>query len=195
MNGTKIIRAIVKLYFVGAVTASFTHLMNASVKLGAAPQGWERIAAPVAIDLAFIVAMVLRSEQYASDTRRIGFRLMLVMGSISMAGNIYAGSSAFGYIFGAMLPSFLLMSEWLITKIRTAAQERADERDAAVVAEAEAIAAAGAWRAQCSHPTRCTTEAQCRTKAAARAKAAKTRAHAARARKAQERALEALVNA
>lgn len=193
MNGTKVIKAIVKLYFVGAVAASFTHLMHASEKLGG--NGWETIAAPVAIDLMFIVAMVLRSEQYASDTRRIGFRLMLVMGSISMAGNIYAGSSAFGYIFGAMLPSFLLMSEWLITKIRTAKQEQAAERDAAAIAEAEAIVAAEVWRTTCSHPKRCNTEAQCQSKTAATTAAAKTRARKARQSKAQERALEALVNA
>ena len=126
MNGKQIIKGIVKLYFVGAVAASLAHLMRASEKLGA-EHVWETIAAPVAIDLMFIVAMILRSEKWASDTRRIGFRLMLVMGTVSMAGNIYAGmSSAFGIIFGAMLPTFLLVSEWLIGRIRTAEDERSE---------------------------------------------------------------------
>lgn len=177
MNKIKIIKAIVKVYFAGAVYFSFSHVMHAWMKAGLV--GAEAVGATVAIDLMFIVAMILRSDDFSSRTRKIGFRTMLVMGTLSLAGNIYAAHNLGGVIFGAMLPGYLLFSEWLADPKQITSAKSENESNA--IAEAERIAQAEA-------------DAIAAKKAAAIAKGRATRAANARKNKAQVKALESLVN-
>lgn len=176
MNKLSVIKGIVKLYFAGAVYFSFQHVMHAWTKLGLA--GTEAVAATVAIDLMFIIAMFLRSDEFATRTRKIGFWVMVVMGSLSLAGNVFAAHNLGGIIFGAMLPGYLLFSEWL-----------ADPKQiVSAKAEADALAIAAAESA-----VREAQEAAEAKRAASIAKGKATRARNNRTKTAETKVLEGML--
>ena len=57
MNKVKIVQAIVKLYFIGALAGSFVHIISAAEKLGLS--GWESWSMPFMIDGLALIGMVL----------------------------------------------------------------------------------------------------------------------------------------
>lgn len=133
---TKIVQAIVKIYFVAAVAGSFTHIIESASKLGLT--GWEMWSTPFMIDGLAIIGMVMRSEQFSRDTQRSGLRTQIGAGVISLAANVYAASTIGGYIFGVGIVVLFLVAESLSNKIESAEADAA--RDAA--AKAAALAAA-----------------------------------------------------
>jgi hypothetical protein len=137
------VKLAVRAYFAAALYFSFTHLTAAADRLGAT--GVEAVAATLMVDGFFILGAILRSEDYATRTRRIGLWVQTAAGAVSLAGNVYAANSAFGVGFGAALPMFIVLTEWLADakQLKTAAAEVA-EVAAAEAAAAEVAAAAAA---------------------------------------------------
>jgi hypothetical protein len=135
MSKTFLIWLIVKAYFIAALAASFTHIIVAAEFLGL--QNWEAGIVPFLIDGMFVIAMVLRSETYSARTRRIGLRVQVAMGSLSLAANITATRSFGGTLLAVLLVGGMIFSEWLgdPKQLKTAAQERAETAQA----EAERI--------------------------------------------------------
>lgn len=179
----KTVRAIVKLYFVAALAGSFSHIVTSAYKMGATVW-YEAWATPLLIDGLAVIGMIMRSEDFSKRTNKIGFILQCVMGSFSLAMNVYAGlsQSFFGVAFGVALVACFILAEWLKDNIES--REVDEERE---------TIALDVWKAACSHPTKCSTMGQCQTKTAAALKAKKTTAKKARARKVQEKALESLL--
>jgi hypothetical protein len=145
MSKTFIIWLIVKAYFVAALFGSFTHIVVAAEFLGL--HGWEAGIVPFLIDGMFVIAMVLRSETYSARTRRIGLRVQVAMGTLSLAANITATRTVGGILLAVLLVGGMIFSEWLgdPKQLKTAAQEAAEvtaAEAARIVAQAEAEAAA-----------------------------------------------------
>jgi hypothetical protein len=181
----KAVRWITKLYFVGALIGSGSHIIASAYKLGG--HGIEAWVTPAMIDGIAIIGMVMRSADFSTRTNRIGFRVQCVMGGMSLILNVYAAKNAFGVLFGISIVALFIFAEWLSDQI--------EAREVEVVAEAEAaIAAASAWMSACNHPTKCESESQCQTKTAAAIKRSKTRRSNARKVAAKERVLQEIVN-
>jgi hypothetical protein len=177
---TWIIKAIVKLYFIGALAVSFNHIVTAAHKLQLL--GWQSFTTPFAIDGIAVIGMVMRSERWSDETNRTGFRVQMGAGALSLVCNVFAGNTLGERIYGVLIVALFIFSEWLSDRLVT----RAAATKAAEIAELEALAA---------QPTAEEIAAQQRSerarKAAATRKANKARKD--RERKAQAKALEALV--
>jgi hypothetical protein len=180
MNKVSMMKGISKLYFAGALTGSFIHIVTSAEKLGG--EGIEAYATPFMIDGLAVMGMVMRSDDYSKRTNRIGFKVQCVTGTLSLAMNVYAAKTLFGVLFGIALVVLFVFAEWLNDQI--------EGREVDTTREAEAIVqAASAFLATCTHPTTCTTAAQCESKI----KGAKTRAKKARVAKQQKRVLEGML--
>lgn len=160
-----VIKIIVKLYFLAAVAGSFTHIIEASHKIGL--NGWEMWSTPFMIDGIAIIGMVMRSDAFSRATRSLGLRTQVVAGLLSLTANVYAAENLGGRIYGVAIVALFLAAEWLAERIESADVDRA-------AAQAEKRAQA----AQKGAETR-------RRNAAAKA----------RKRKAQTRVLEEMINA
>lgn len=180
MNKVQLVKGITKAYFGGALIGSATHIIASAHKLGG--EGIEAYATPLMIDGIAVIGMVMRSEDFSKRTNKIGFIVQCIMGTLSLAMNVYAAHNLFGILFGVAIVGMFVFAEWL-----------GDQIEGREVDEQVQAQQATAWQAACSHPTKCDTAGRCATKTAAAAKAKKTVASKARVRKAQEKALEALI--
>lgn len=154
-----IVRRIVNLYFLGALALSFTHIITTSLKLHTTgPQYWTW---PFMVDGIAIIGMVMRTKRWSDRTNKIGFRVQVVAGSLSLAANVYAGDTVGNVITGIGAVGLFIFAEWLSDQLETRAEAQAE----ATMTEAERITAEEAARvAACHHPKTCATVAQCVTK-------------------------------
>lgn len=183
---TWIVRRIVNLYFVAALILSFTHIMTTGHKLHTT--GWQVWFWPFMLDGIAVIGMVMRTDKWSDHTNKVGFRVQMVAGTLSLGANVYAGNTVGDIITGVGAVGLFLFAEWLSDQLETRTEAQAE----ATLTEAEAIAAAEAARiAACNHRTTCATREQCESKD----RAARTRRRNARTRKAQERLLADMVNA
>ena len=182
MNKVSMMKGISKLYFAGALTGSFIHIVTSAEKMGG--EGVEAYATPFMIDGLAVMGMTMRSDDYSKRTNKIGFRIQCVTGAMSLGMNVYAAKSLFGVLFGIALVACFILAEWLNDNI--------EGREVDTMNEAEAIVkAASAFLATCSHPTTCTTAKQCESKS----KAQKTIARKAKAAKLQTKVLNDMMAA
>lgn len=128
MNKVKIVATIVKLYFVGALAGSFVHIIAASEKLGLS--GWEAWSTPFMIDGLVLIGMVMRSDDFSAQTRKLGFRVQMLMGAFSLAANVYAAKNIGGVIYGIMIVALYIAAEWITDRIESAQVDR--DREAAI---------------------------------------------------------------
>lgn len=147
MSKVTIIKVIAKLYFLGALAASFMHLITAAQKGGLT--GIEAYSVPFMIDGLALTAMIMRGEEFSTRTRRIGFRVFLFTGTLSLAGNVFAASTIGGAVYGVAIVALFLGMEWLSDNIESAQAEadklaaaEADAKKAAAVAKGQATRAA-----------------------------------------------------
>jgi hypothetical protein len=177
---TFVVKAIVKAYFLGALAVSFAHIVAASHKLDLF--GWQAYTTPFAIDGIAVIGMVMRSAKWSDATNKLGFRVQICAGLLSLACNVYAGNTRGERIYGVIIVALFIFSEWLSDRLITrASQEKARE-----IAELEALA---------SQPSAEEIEAAAKRERYARGVETRKRnaARKARDRKAQTKALEALV--
>lgn len=119
---TFIVKLIVKLYFIGALAVSFCHIIEAANKLDL--YGWQSYTTPFAIDGIAVIGMVMRSEKWSAATRKLGFRVQMTAGTLSLAANMYAGNTKGEVVYGVVIVGLFLFSEWLSDRLVTAQQER-----------------------------------------------------------------------
>jgi hypothetical protein len=133
MSKFSLVKVIVKLYFIGALAVSFTHIIEASHKLDL--HGWQSWTTPFAIDGIAVIGMVMRSEAFSSATRRLGFRVQITAGILSLACNVFAGDTLGERIYGVLIVALFVFSEWLSDRIESRevedAREQAAKRSAA----------------------------------------------------------------
>jgi hypothetical protein len=171
MNKVSFIKVVAKLYFVGALAASFMHLIESGHKLEL--QAWETWTLPFMIDGFALVGMLMRGSEFSKATRKLGFRIQMGMGAVSLAGNVYAAHNRGGIAYGIAIVAMYLFLEYVSDRIQGAEVD--------VQAEAERIAREAA-------------QAEADKKAAAIAKGQATRAKNARTKKAQVKALESMLD-
>lgn len=141
-----VVRAITRLYFIAALTLSFMHLVHAGHKGGLT---WESWTVPFMIDGIAVIGLVMRSHDFASRTRKIGFRVQCTAGVLSLAGNVYAAHNAGTAVFGVATVALFVFSEWLSDQIVSAEVETAALAAAELAAKkAEAIRKGRATRAR-----------------------------------------------
>jgi hypothetical protein len=128
MNKFSLVKAIVKLYFLGALAVSFTHIIEASHKLGLF--GWQSWTTPFAIDGIAVIGMVMRSVAFSTATRRLGFRVQITAGALSLACNVFAGNTLGERIYGVLIVALFVFSEWLSDRIESREVEEAREQAA-----------------------------------------------------------------
>jgi hypothetical protein len=149
MNATRnwtylIVTAIVRLYMLGALAISFSHIEHASTSLGLT--GWPVLTVPFFIDGFAVLGMIGRSSRFAEATRRTGFRLQLAAGALSFAANIYAGQNTGERIYGALVVAGFVTAEWYGAKLAPAVVVAPVEPVAPVVDELPAPAAPASSR-------------------------------------------------
>lgn len=145
MNKVQVIKIIAKLYFLGALTGSFLHLIHAAQKGGLT--GVEAYSVPFMIDGLALTALIMRGSEFSTRTRKIGFRVFLFTGSLSLAGNVFAASNIGGMIYGVAIVALFLGMEWLSDNIESAqAEQDAKAAQAEMDKKAAAIAKGQATR-------------------------------------------------
>jgi hypothetical protein len=137
-NTAKIVQMIVKLYFVGAVAGSFAHIITAASKIGLT--GWEMWSTPFMIDGLAVIGLVMRGTQFSQATNKIGFRVQVTAGMLSLAANVFAAHNLGGRIYGVAIVVLFLAAEWLSDKIESAEVDR--QRETAAKRQAAARKAA-----------------------------------------------------
>src|ERR1700755_1125715 len=131
MNKVKTAKLISRGYFVLALVVIFRHLIHAGMKGGLT---WEAYLIPFMVDGIAMMGMLLRGEEFASKTRKIGFRTQIGAGVLSLAGNVYAAHNVGGMVLGVAVVGLFIFAEWLTDQIHSAA----DEVEAQAIAEAAA---------------------------------------------------------
>lgn len=133
------VRLIVKLYFLAAVAASFTHIIESARKLGLT--GWEMWSTPFMIDGIAIIGMIMRSVSFSKATNVTGRKTQIAAGVISLVANVYAAHTIGGYIFGVGVVVLFLVAESLADKIEGVEADREAERKALASERARKAAA------------------------------------------------------
>lgn len=123
MNKVQIIKYITKAYFFAAMAASFTHLITAAEKAGL--QGWEMWSVPFMIDGIAIIGLIMRGTEFSNATRKIGFRVQIGAGVLSLLGNVYAATNLGGAVYGVAVVALFILAEWLSDRIQSADVDKA----------------------------------------------------------------------
>lgn len=139
MNKVSAIKVIAKLYFLGALVGSFIHLIHAAQKGGLT--GAEAYSVPFMIDGLALTALIMRGAEFSTRTRRIGFKVFLATGSMSLAGNVFAAHNIGGAVYGVAIVALFIGMEWLSDNIESA-QDEAGKLAAGAAASAKAASIA-----------------------------------------------------
>lgn len=121
----KAIKWIVKGYFIAAIAASFTHLITAAIKGGLT--GWEAYSVPFMIDGIAIIGLIMRGREFSQNTRKVGFRVQIGAGVLSLAGNVFAAHNLGGAVYGVGIVLMFLLAEWLSDNVQSADMDKQAE--------------------------------------------------------------------
>jgi len=99
---------------------------------------------PAAIDGIAVIGMVMRGAAFSRDTRRLGFRVQVAAGVLSLACNAFAGSTVGERVYGVLIVALFVFSEWLSDRIEG---REVDEQREQAVKRAAAVAKGKATRA------------------------------------------------
>lgn len=119
------VKMITRGYFVAALAASSTHAVVAAHKAGLT--GWEAWSVPVMVDGMAVLGLIMRSDAFASDTRRLGLRVQVIMGVVQVLLNVYAASSWGGVVYGVAVVGLYVAAEALSDRIRGKDVEEAEK--------------------------------------------------------------------
>ncbi len=118
MSKVKVIKAIAKAYFFGAIAISAVHLIAAAKKGGLT--GYEMYTVPFLIDGIAITGLIMRGSEFSKATRKIGFRVQIGAGALSLLGNVFAAHNLGGAVYGVAIVLLFLLAEWLSDNIESA---------------------------------------------------------------------------
>lgn len=172
LNRRFLVRAIVRGYFLAALAGSFHNLIHAGLKGGL---GGEAMAIPFMVDGVAVVGILMRHPSWSAHTRKVGLGFITFGAALSLVGNVYAALNVGQALFGAGLVGFYLAGE--IFSSPKHLQPVQVDVDRAAVVEAARIAAEVAAR-----------------KAESTAKGQRTKARNRRAKAAQQKLIEEMVN-
>jgi hypothetical protein len=68
----------------------------------------------------------MRGDAFASDTRRMGFRVQMIMACLQVALNVYAAHNMGGVIYGVAVVGLYVAAETLAKGLRTRETEQAE---------------------------------------------------------------------
>lgn len=74
----------------------------------------------ILIDIVAIVGKVLTMKYFAKSTRKIGLRLLVTAGTLSLACNVFAGSNLGERLYGAFIVVLFVGLEQVVTRIKPA---------------------------------------------------------------------------
>lgn len=117
MNTYRIVKTLVLLQAIGAAAISFMHIVEVGQRYGL---GWQSWVAPFLIDGFAVLGTIGRSASFAPATRRVGFRLMLGAGLVSLACNVLAGTNVGQRAFGVLVVAGFVAAEWYASKLAAA---------------------------------------------------------------------------
>lgn len=126
------VTAIVRLYMLGALAISFSHIITAASLLQL--HGWQAYTTPFFIDGFAVLGMIGRSHRFEQATRRSGFRLQMAAGALSFACNIFAGHTVGERLYGALVVVGFVVSEWYGAKLAPAVIVTVEPTDAELLA-------------------------------------------------------------
>jgi hypothetical protein len=165
-----LVTAIVRLYMLGALAISFSHIITAASLLQL--HGWQAYTTPFFIDGFAVLGMIGRSGRFETATRRSGFRLQMAAGALSFACNIFAGHTIGERLYGALVVAGFVVSEWYGAKLAPAvAVTEGPTNDELLAAKRSAAAVKAAATRKARAAAQAKTEAD-----AAAARAAKNEA-------------------
>lgn len=125
--------------FLAGLALSFTHIVGLFAMLGATTL--TAYAMPLFIDVPTLMGRIARGDRFAKSTRKIGTKVQLVGGLISLTANVAAGHSVGDKLAGVLIVGGYLFAEWFAGALRPVSDDTAAERKAAA-AEARAKGAA-----------------------------------------------------
>jgi hypothetical protein len=117
MNTYRIVKTLVLLQAIGAAIISFMHIVEVGQRYGL---GWQAWVAPFLIDGFAILGTIGRGAAFAPAARRLGFRLMLGAGAVSLACNVLAGTNVGQRVFGVLVVVGFVAAEWYATRLAPA---------------------------------------------------------------------------
>lgn len=119
-------RSIVWMFTLGALAASYTHIVHLFGMLGL--HGWQAWTAPAFVDGFALLGRLARSRQFAAETRRTGLRVQIIATSVSFIANVVAGDSIGARIFGAMVVIGYVVAELLAERMHPATTKAEAEK-------------------------------------------------------------------
>lgn len=154
-------KAIGWMFLIGALAASYTHIVHLFEMLGL--HGWQAFTAPAFVDGFAMLGRLARSRQFDGKTRIMGLRVQVTATAVSFIANVIAGDSIGARIFGALVVIGYVVAE-LLTERMSPAATQAEQTKATRSAAATKAAA-----------TRAANKARTEAAAASKAKAAAAR--------------------
>lgn len=158
-------KAIGTMFLLGALAASYTHIVHLFEMLGL--HGWQAFTAPAFVDGFAMLGRLARSRQFDDKTRVLGLRVQIIATAVSFIANVIAGDSLGARIFGALVVAGYVVAELLTERMspaatktealkvtRSAAATKAAATRAANKAKADAAAATKAARAAARRATK-----------------------------------------
>lgn len=113
---------IVHGYLVGAAYLSFGHIIDVAHGLGAGNESWTW---PFMIDGFAILGRLLMSKKLAAKTRKIGFKMLVTAGILSLVCNVMAGDAIGQKLTGLGVVLGFLVAEWAAGLLEGAPVEQA----------------------------------------------------------------------
>jgi hypothetical protein len=114
--------AVTSLIMVYALWVSRDHITHVALLIGLG--GYQASTLFVLIDLPALIGKVLQLKYFAASTRRMGRKLMIGSGSLSLAFNVTSGLVGGGIgpaAYGAFIVGMFLLLENVVTRIKPAA--------------------------------------------------------------------------
>lgn len=116
------VTVVVTLIMVYALFVSRDHITHVAHLIGL--DGYQAETLFVLVDIPALVGKALRMKYFAASTRKVGGRLMIASGIVSLACNVASGWFSGGYGpagYGVFVVVMFLVMENVVTKIKPAA--------------------------------------------------------------------------
>lgn len=123
---------VVSLIMAYALFVSRDHITHVAHLIGLT--GYQAETLFILVDIPAIVGKVLQTKYFAASTRKVGKRLMIASGIVSLGCNVASGWFSGGYGpagYGVFVVAMFLIMENVVTKIKPAAAVTARKNAAA----------------------------------------------------------------
>jgi hypothetical protein len=112
-----VVKSLVLLQLLGACAMSFMHIMELGHHLGL---GWQAWVAPFVIDGFALLGALGRSPEFDAATRKMGLRIMIAAGTVSLAANVGVGTNWGQRVWGVIVVAGAIVAEMYASKLTKA---------------------------------------------------------------------------